>query len=195
MEDRAAGAILGLYIGEAVGAQIAGPSALRDAVIWHMADVAIQYIDWPRAAQSEAARMARATSCDAQEVEACEVFVRIIRRALLGYDQNVVLETFEWLGDPRVASITAGSWEEKRGTFIRSSGRIVDTLEAALRAVGHASRFEDALSSSIDLDDGTGSICKLTGQLAGAIWGRRAIPTRLSETLSALRLRNIGCKS
>lgn len=63
---------------------------------------------------------------------------------------------------------------------------MVHTLEAALWALDTTSTFEDALNKAVNLGDDAESVGAVTGQLAGARYGRGAIPERWTEHLHSL---------
>ena len=61
---------------------------------------------------------------------------------------------------------------------------MAETLEAALWAVGSSGSFEQALISAVNLGGDADTVGAVTGALAGAKWGERAIPTRWLEPLA-----------
>ncbi|HEV2544925.1 MAG TPA: ADP-ribosylglycohydrolase family protein [Methylobacterium sp.] len=111
-----------------------------------------------------------------QAVEACAYFVQILREASLG--QPDVLRRRTWSGDPVITAIAAGSWHHKTRDEIRSSGYVIDTLEAAVWSVGITMSFEEALILAVNLADDADTVGAVTGQLAGALYGASAIPER-----------------
>lgn len=122
-------------------------------------------------------QIARDQSCithaASQAVEACAYFVQLLRDAIFG--ESNVLRPRAWSGDPAIA---AGSWRQKSRGQIRSSGYVIDTLEAALWAVGTTCSFEEALILAVNLADDANTVGAITGQLAGALYGASAIPER-----------------
>lgn len=67
---------------------------------------------------------------------------------------------------------------------VKSSGYYKDTLEASLWAVANTSSFEDAVIAAVNLGDDADTVGAVTGQLAGAMYGKSSIPFRWSERLS-----------
>lgn len=59
---------------------------------------------------------------------------------------------------------------------IKSSGYIIDTLEAALWVTLNANDFQEAIIGAINLGDDTDTIGAITGSLAGIIYGYETIP-------------------
>jgi len=88
------------------------------------------------------------------------------------------------LGARKVKSLASGSWRGKVRDEIRSTGYVVDTLEAALWAVGTSSSFEEAVLKAVNLGDDADTVGAVAGQIAGAIWGYSNIPDRWRRRLA-----------
>ena len=84
----------------------------------------------------------------------------------------------------KAKSVAEGSWRSKARDDIRSSGDVVDTLEAALWAVGESRSFEEAVLKAVNLGDGADTGGAVAGQVAGAIWGWSGIPERWRQQLA-----------
>lgn len=84
----------------------------------------------------------------------------------------------------RLQIINAGEYKAKSRDQIRSSGYVVDTLEAALWAVWNSSSFEEAVLLAANLADDADSVAAVAGQVAGALYGEAAIPDRWIERLA-----------
>ena len=67
-------------------------------------------------------------------------------------------------------------WTARSRDSIKSSGYVLHTMEAALRAVDTTTSFADALLRAVNLGDDADSVGAVTGQLAGARYGHSAIP-------------------
>jgi ADP-ribosyl-[dinitrogen reductase] hydrolase len=78
--------------------------------------------------------------------------------------------------DPAIARIFEGSWRGKPRAAIRSSGYVAHSLEAALWCVARTSNFRDAVLLAANLGDDADTTAAITGQLAGALYGRSGIP-------------------
>ena len=70
---------------------------------------------------------------------------------------------------------------------IKSSGYVVDTLEAALWCLLTTANYRDCVLKAVNLGDDTDTIAAIAGGLAGALYGYDAIP---SEWLEALKRRD-----
>lgn len=66
---------------------------------------------------------------------------------------------------------------------IKSTGYVVDTLEAALWCVLSTDDYESAVLKAVNLGRDTDSVAAVTGGLAGALYGYDAIPQEWKNTL------------
>ena len=67
---------------------------------------------------------------------------------------------------------------------IRSTGYVVDTIEAALWSVGTSSSFEEAVLKAVNLGDDADSVGAVAGQVAGALCRYSNIPDRRRRRLA-----------
>jgi ADP-ribosyl-[dinitrogen reductase] hydrolase len=88
------------------------------------------------------------------------------------------------LSAPKVKAVAEGSWRGKARREIRSSGYVVDTLEAALWAVAEPNGFEEAVLKAVNLGDDADTVGAVAGQVAGAVWGCAGIPERWKQQLA-----------
>ncbi|TXM64692.1 ADP-ribosylglycohydrolase family protein [Methylobacterium sp. WL12] len=196
---------------EADGAVFAGstdPRTAGNGSLMRLAPVAVFALDDPWAADRIARDQGRTTHGASEAVEACAYFVQILRAAILG--EADVLRPRAWIGAdcdplfpriwksderdhltlhpeaeaPKVEAIAQGSWRARTRDRIRSSGYVIDTLEAALWAVGTTDSFEAALIKAVNLADDADTMGAVTGQLAGALYGLSAIPERWLSPLA-----------
>jgi len=70
--------------------------------------------------------------------------------------------------------------------IIKSSGYIVDTLEAAVWCVLTSENYKDAVLKAVNLGDDTDTVAAVTGGLAGALYGYEAIPEEWKKDLIKL---------
>lgn len=155
------------------------PDTAGNGSLMRLAPVALFALHDANHADQLARNQSRVTHAAPQAVEACAYFVQLLRDAILG--QPDVLRPRAWSGDPTIA---AGTWRHKTRDQIRSSGYAIDTLQAALWAVGTTSTFEDALVLAVNLGNDADTVGAVTGQLAGALYGASAIPERWLHPLA-----------
>jgi len=78
---------------------------------------------------------------------------------------------------------------------IKSSGYVVDTLEASLWSFINSDNYEDAVLKAINLGGDTDTIGALTGALSGIVYGRKQIPKKwLGKLRKREYLENISKK-
>ena len=110
--------------------------------------------------------------------EACVIYVHVARRLIAGEGIEEIIPTLKY-DKPfdRLCRINGMDVSE-----IKSSGYVVDTLEAALWAVsqignrevlitGHSEMFSESVKRAINLGEDTDTVGAVTGGLAGIIYG------------------------
>ena len=135
------------------------------------------------AAARLAARQSLTTHANAVAAEACALFASMLVEAMCGQGKDEVLR-------PRAAAqtdlkdVASGAWRAKPREAISSSGYVVHTLEAALWCVERTDNFVDAVVLAVNLGDDADTVGAVTGQLAGALYGRSGIPARWLDVLA-----------
>ena len=109
-------------------------------------------------------------------LDACAWFTQLLHQAIFGADKAQILAPTQLAGDPAIAAIAAGAWRGKPEAQIRSTGYVVDTLEAAIWCVDQSTTFADAVLRAANLGHDADTVAAVTGQLAGALWGVAGIP-------------------
>lgn len=66
---------------------------------------------------------------------------------------------------------------------IKSSGYVVDTLEAAVWCILTTDNYRDCVLKAVNLGDDTDTVAAIAGGLAGALYGYNAIPQEWRDTL------------
>ncbi len=66
---------------------------------------------------------------------------------------------------------------------IRSSGYVVDTLEAAVWCLLNSESYEECVLKAVNLGDDTDTVAAVAGGLAGALYGLDAIPKKWLDSL------------
>lgn len=67
---------------------------------------------------------------------------------------------------------------------IKSSGYVVDTLEASFWILLNASNFKEAIIGAINLGNDTDTIAAITGSMAGILYGYNSIPQEWLDKLA-----------
>jgi ADP-ribosyl-[dinitrogen reductase] hydrolase len=129
-------------------------------------------------------RQSMTTHANAVAAKACEFFTTLLVEAMRGLDKNSVLRSRFWFSHNELNEIAAGNWVGKSRDEISSSGYVIATLEAALWCVHRTSSFEEAVILAVNLGHDSDTVAAVTGQLAGALYGRTGIPQRWLEKLA-----------
>lgn len=79
--------------------------------------------------------------------------------------------------------IIDGSIIESSEDSIKSSGFVVDTLEAVIWCLANSCNYKDAVLKAVNLGEDTDTIAAITGSLAVIIYGGNSIPSKWSELL------------
>ena len=107
-------------------------------------------------------------------MEACVILVHIAKRLLDGETIENILPTLQY-EKPFERLSTIDKLDISR---IKSSGYVVDTLEAALWAVSHkgdwSKCFKNDVLAAVNLGEDTDTVAAVTGGLAGRIYGLEA---------------------
>lgn len=130
----------------------------------------------------------RTTHGAREAIECSRVFGLTVRNALLGVEKSELL-SFE-LPEPlsaKVADLVKREFVSKPRSAIKGSGYCVESLEAALWSFYSTDSFEQAVLRAVNLGDDADTTAAICGQLAGAYYGVRAIP---SGWLKKLKLRD-----
>ena len=74
------------------------------------------------------------------------------------------------------ANIFSGKILSMPVSSIKSSGYVIDTLEAVMWCIFHTTTYKDAVLTAVNLGDDTDTVGAITGGIAGIIYGLDAIP-------------------
>jgi ADP-ribosyl-[dinitrogen reductase] hydrolase len=172
---------------EKVGNPIAGstnPETAGNGSLVRVAPIAIRFWrDWDRL-REVAERQSRVTHGAVEAVHSCIAFSEILANAIEGQTREQVLLTGQTRLAPAVQRVVDGLWKAKSRDEIRSTGKAVDTLEAALWCFDRTSSFEGDVMLAANLGGDADTVAAVAGQLAGAFYGAQAIPERFLATLA-----------
>lgn len=132
-------------------------------------------------------------------VDACRYFGGLIWGALNGEKKSKLLSSKYssipgyWDENPLtpdIEEIASGSFKFKNPPEIVGSGYVVKSLEAALWAFYNSSNFEDGCLLAVNLGDDADTTGAVYGQIAGAYYGEKGIPTNWIKKLAKYELIN-----
>jgi ADP-ribosylglycohydrolase len=140
-----------------------------------------------RAAEGIAAcgESSRTTHAAVEAVDACRYFGGLLIGAMQGAPKDELLSPLytpvpgEWERRPlapKVADVASGSFARKAPLEIRGSGYVVQSLEAALWAYSTTNDFREGCLAAVNLGDDADTTAAVYGQIAGAVYGEKAIP-------------------
>lgn len=154
--------------------------------LMRLAPVAIWGVGAGEAAMRAAARAQSATTHGAIAcLDACEGFALMLLRLIDGAGLDAALAAAGALDTtPEVGAIFRGCWRDKPRDAIHSSGYVVHSLEAALWCVAGTASFAEAVLLAANLGDDADTTAAITGQLAGALYGRSGIPDAWLDRLA-----------
>lgn len=118
------------------------------------------------------------THAHACATTACELYVAFARQLLQGADKRAILPA---LGDLPAPFDRLRTLETLPASAIKSTGYVVDSLEAALWCFLTTDSYEDCVMTAINLGGDTDTIAAIAGSLAGL---RHAVPQRWIDQLA-----------
>lgn len=127
----------------------------------------------------EYAKLSSQTTHASREcLQSCQYFVQLLNGALNGMSKKQLLRFSGSLKNQYdcLQHITAGQFVDKQVHEIRSSGYVIESLEAALWAFWQHDNFADSLLTAANLGDDADTTAAICGQLAGAYYGVQNIP-------------------
>lgn len=137
---------------------------------------------------ANAAESSKTTHGAPEALDCCRLLAFAISRALSGAPKDqLLLGGAQYVKEPAVVAIAGGAYATKQAEAIQGSGYSVASLEAALWCVARTTSFEQAVLAAVNLGDDADTTGAITGQIAGALYGCDAIPTRW---LSGLYMRD-----
>ena len=114
-------------------------------------------------------------------MSACEIYVSIAEALMNGQTVEDALFTNRAIITPFYRLQNAGELE--RGE-IRSTGYVVDTLEAALWCLLNTKSYKECVLEAVNLGDDTDTVVAVAGGLAGILYGYDAIPDKWIKKLA-----------
>ena len=116
---------------------------------------------------------------------ACAVYVEIAEMLLAGDSKAAVRQYLkEKIVPPELSRLA--KLEELRRDEIKSSGYVIDTLEAALWCFLHTDGYRDCVLAAVNLGDDTDTVAAVVGGLAGVYYGcngENGIPSEWIEQI------------
>lgn len=138
----------------------------------------------PDMVRSMASAQSRTTHASDITDECCQFTALLIHELVRGNDYEEARRNLtEWDWSYPLQSILDIDYTEFSDVGIRSSGYVVDTLQAALWAVETSQSFEEAVLKAVNLGDDADTVGAVAGQIAGARYGYTNVPDKLKQGL------------
>ena len=137
-----------------------------------------------RAIYFESQAQSRATHGAVESINACQFLGLVLQYLINGYQKEEAFSPHVFPLCARVMIINAGEYKQKTRGQIRSSGYVIDTLEAAMWSVWNTDNFRDAILLAANLADDADGVAATAGQIAGALYGYSSIPQEWINTLA-----------
>ena len=146
-----------------------GPDTAGNGSIMRLAPVAIRH--WrDRETMLRVARdQSRSTHAAPEALESCEILADLLATAIRG---ATVEELVRSKAAGRIRGFRPGMYRNE----VRGTGYVVASLHAALWAVSRTSSFRDAVLLAANLGEDADTTAAVAGQIAGALYGAKAIP-------------------
>ena len=139
---------------------------------------------------------------------ACGIYVDSASRLLLGNATGVAVqrgveETLAWYADRDEYASGLSCWKRLLDTAafaalpeaeIRSSGYVVDTLEAALWCLLNTDNYRDCILKAVNLGEDTDTVAAVAGGLAGIRYGLSGIPAAWLDGLQNMQMLEECCE-
>jgi ADP-ribosyl-[dinitrogen reductase] hydrolase len=167
-----------------IHAASADPRIGGNGSIMRLAPVAVRHWNNPDRLRGAARRQSATTHPAAEPVDASEALALLLANAIRGMPLTGLLSASYGPYTPKVQAVVDGSWLGKHRDAIRSSGYVIDTLEAAIWAIGSSGTFEESVLRAVNLGDDSDSVGAVAGQIAGAFYGLSGIPERWRKRLA-----------
>ena len=170
---------LGRY--KASGDPFAGdpdPHSAGNGSLMRLAPVALAGVHWSSERAAEIARLqSRTTHAAAACLDACAAYALMLRAVITGANFEEAIDAGQGRYGATIGTIVEGSWRAKSRDGIASSGYVAHSLEAALWCLARTDNYRDAVLLAANLGDDADTTAAITGQLAGALYGRAGLPT------------------
>ncbi|WP_010280846.1 ADP-ribosylglycohydrolase family protein [Bacillus timonensis] len=136
--------------------------------------------------KEEIIKVSSLTHAHEWSTNACVLYVAIAKSLLNGENIREILQSINGAEPFNRLPYIHKLLEEE----IRSSGFVVETLEAALWCVATTSNYQDCVCKAVNLGNDTDTVAAIAGGLAGIIYGFENIPKKWIEELANKELMN-----
>ena len=174
---------------EAGGSPFAGstdPMSAGNGSLMRLSPVALWGLGRPWEQVRQVARdQSRTTHAAPQCLDACEGYTAVLIEAIASGDLSAARKAGEQCATQEpISTILSGGWQVKARHQIASSGYVAHSLEASLWSITETRDFASAVLMAANLGDDADTTAAITGQLAGALYGKSGIPQNWLDRLA-----------
>jgi ADP-ribosyl-[dinitrogen reductase] hydrolase len=158
------------------------PRASGNGSLMRLAPVPMFYYPDVAEAIEFSGESSRTTHAAPECIDACRYFALLLCRAFAGEEKEQVLaapedEFAKTPLAPKINAIAEGSYCTKKRDRIVGNGYVVNSLEAALWCFATTTTYQEAILTAVNLGDDADTTAAICGQIAGAHYGTRGIPS------------------
>ena len=142
------------------------------------------YKDLPKVRELASAQSRTTHASDIAD-ECCQYLGELLARLIDGQAYEFAkaeLLKSEW--NYPVNSVLKADYDGASESEIKSTGYVIDTLQASIWAVENSKSFEDAVLKAVNLGDDADTVGAVTGQIAGAMYGYSQVVRHLKTGLA-----------
>lgn len=172
---------------EMTGEALAGstdPNTAGNGSIMRLAPVPMFYFPDLKKMCHYAALSSKTTHGAPEAVESCELMTILINRALSGATKEAILAPVDHpFKQAKLQRLAEMQFLQKPKDDIKSSGYVIDSLEAAIWCFAQTETFQAAVLLAANLGDDADTVAAIGGQIAGAYYGATGIPSTWRQRL------------
>jgi len=158
--------------------------------IMRLSPVPIFYHKSLSEALKKAGISSKTTHSAPQSISGCQFMTFLLVMAILGYSKEELLKNHldhpiwkNYTLDDTIIDIAKGDYQYKVESQIKTTGYVVDTLEAALWVFFMTDTFEEGALKIVNLGGDADTTGAVYGQIAGAYYGASGIPSSWLDKL------------
>jgi ADP-ribosylglycohydrolase len=134
---------------------------------------------------AKASSLTHAHKCS---IDGCVIYAYVLRELLNNPEKPSVYKGIDYAKSVRSFGryydrVFSGELESLDRREIKSSGYVVDSLEAAIWCLLTTNSYEDCVLKAVNLGEDTDTVAAIAGSLAGALYGVDAIPASWMDKL------------
>ena len=165
---------------ESDGNSVAGsthPFASGNGGIMRLAPVPIMYSYSVATAMDKSAEQSSTTHASDECIDSAKILGEILARIIQGEtNKDTLLISSVSCNEPMLQSVAKAEYRNFSIDDISGSGYVTESLEAALWCFYTTANFRDAVLKAVNLGDDADTTGAITGQVAGAYYGKSGIP-------------------